>query len=271
MELFNATFMGEELNNLGFSRVMWHDFDRMPTADENINTIATSHLSTITKKLYVQKTVVIRLMNRGCTEDMQAKIARIRQVLQYKKGDLVLDRGIPVKTAGVYTYENWTSMTFKDATLDDVKFDMSGRITVAEVTFNVLDPIGYGGTDQTLYTVNARTITPTVIDLTSSDVQGTFNYQYPIYTITINTVTNGSNPSISLTNGVSTVTVSTTFTAADVLVLNSGTLEVTLNGNLIDFTGIVPSINITDAAITVSDTLTARNIDIDVLNTPRYI
>lgn len=271
MDLYGATFKGEELNNGEFSNLMWHDFDRMPTADENIESIAISNSSTITKKLYVQKTVVIRLMNRGCTEDMQAKVARIRQVLQFKKGDLVLDRGIPVKASGDYTYENWTSMTFKDATLNEVSFDMSGRITVAELTFNVLDPIGYGSTNQTLYTVSSKTTQPTAVDLTTSDIQGTFDVQYPVYTITINSVTNGSNPSISISNGMNSITISRTFVAADVLVINSETLEVTVNGDIVDFSGIMPSINLTDTLVTISDTFSARNINISIVNTPRYI
>lgn len=272
MELYDVSFNGFQLNNGDFSSVMIHDFDQMPNANKNIAPVSTSHFSLITSKYYVTKTVTITLLTRGCFDKISAKTAMIRKTLQGKYGELILHKYVPTLNSSVYEYNSWTSLKYKKATLDSIDFDTQGINSVVTAIFTVLTPIGAGGTDQTLYSGNV-TSTPLTVDLTMTDIQGTFDTQYPIYTLEFGIVITGSNPSISFSNEYNILTYSGEVSYGDTLVVDT-TLEnmgVYLNGEQVDFTGSFPTLNLSGSILSITDTYTSRDVDVTITNTPRYI
>lgn len=271
MNIDSVIFNGFELNDLSFTEgVQWHDFDRMPESDRSIATVTSANRSVATSIRWVQKTAAVRIFTRGCPKNvLDAHIGRIRQVLQ-NKGSLVVNKGVPVLDSGSYEYDQWTSLTYTDAILESVDFDTVGSTSIINIDFILLDPIAKGSTPQTVAS-GTHTTDTTIVDLSAIDLQGTFDNQFPVYTFTFNSVTNGANPSISITNGFTEITIANTFSPGDVLVVDTDNLLVTLNTLMIDFNGIFPNIQNTTQPLNITDTLTARNISYTIVTEPRYI
>ena len=271
MNIESVIFNGFQLNDPTFTEgVRWHDFDRMPDSNRSISAITSANRSVATDIRWVQKTASVRIFTLGCPKNvLDAHIGRIRQFLQ-NKGSLVVNKGVPVLDSGSYKYDQWTTLTYTDAILESVDFDTIGNGSVIDIQFILLDPIAKGGTPQTIAS-GTHTTDTTIIDLSAIDLQGTFDNQFPVYTFTFNSVTNGASPSISITNGFTDITISNTFTAGDVLVVDTDKLLVTLNTQLIDFSGIFPNIQNTSQPLNITDTLSARNISYTIVTEPRYI
>ena len=269
MDLYSVSFGGVQLNNSEFSKVMLHDFDQMPTITQNIAQVTSAHRSTITSKWYTGKTATIDLFARNCTAELQAKIARIRQVVQNRTGDLVLNRGVPKKESGAYVYDEWVEMTYEGATLSEAIFEIVGQTVVGTLTFALLNPIGLGET-QSLFTGTATT-NNTAIDLTTIDLQGTFNPQYPTITISVNNITRNAGQTLTITNQYNTLTYSGDLVAGDTLELNTYLATLTRNGNLVDYSGSIPTLPLVGQIFNIEDTYTSRNIGIVVTNRARYI
>lgn len=271
-ELLDLSFNGVSLQSITGGQVTDHNFDEMPEVSSSRSAVASAHRSITTGGFYVGKRAVVNIAVAGEFHELQAILARVRQLIQYKNRDLVLVRGVPVLSGGTYDLTNTTTITFKQANV--VSADMNhnaAKGTVITVEFMIDDPVGVGSDVQTLLAATGVTTASTSLDLSTIDIQGTFQEQYPIYEITINSVTNGANPSITIINGLSTIVISQSFVAADVLIVDTEKMRVTVNGELIDFTGSLPFIADIDSTIQIQNTFTARNIDIEVKNNPRYI
>ena len=222
---------------------------------------------------FITKRATVNLAVRGeDLHNLQAILGRIRQLTQYANRDVVLTFGVPINDAGDYDLTQTRTVTFHNANL--VAADMNhnaAKGTVITVEFMIDDPIGIGGTVQTIYTTTGKTTALTSIDLSAIDLQGTFQEQYPIYEITINSVTNGSTPSIEIENGLNVLTISGSVTAGDVIVIDTAALNVKVNDEMVDMSGSFPFITDTDSIIYIRDTFSARNLDIEVSHNPRYI
>lgn len=271
MDIYSIVFNGFQLNDLTYTKgVKWHDFDRMPDAQRSISPVTQANRSVATSDFWVQKSARVTILLVGCPKHvLDAYIGRVRQVLQ-NKGSLVLNKGIPTLVDGEYEYDDWTSLTYTEAILDNVTFDTEGMVSEVNIDFLILDPIGVGGTKQTIYS-GTMTSSPLNIDLSSLDIQGTFDNQFPVYTFTVNSITAGSSPSLSIYNGFNTITIDYAFTAGDVLVVDTDNLLVTLNNDLIDFNGVFPNIQNNTQPLVITDTFSARNITVLVEEYPRYI
>lgn len=97
--------------------------------------------------------------------------------------------------------------------------------------------------------------------------------QRPIITVTINAVTGGTNSelSIGITETSQTITVSRTYTAGDVLVINSENSMVTVNGTEVEFTGPILELDPGAYTLTYHDTFTTRDVDIRIDYHKRYL
>ena len=271
MDIYGISFNGYQLNINNYTDgVKWHDFDRMPDAERSISPVTSANRSVSTQERWVQKTAQIVILTKGCPKNvLDAHIARIRQVLQ-RKGSLVIQKGIPVLDGGSYEYDQYETLTYTSAVIESVEFDTQGNSSIVTIDVILLDPIAKGGTVQTLYT-GTHTTDSTIIDLSSVDIQGTLNVQYPVYTLTYNSVTLGANPSLSIYNGFNTITTEYAFGSGDELVIDTDKMLVTLNTSLIDFNGVFPNVSYNTPNLLITDTYDARNISVNVSNTPRYI
>lgn len=274
-DLLDVSFNGASLQEISGAQVTDHNFDEMPEIKSSRNPISSAHRSITTGSRFITKRATVNLAVRGeDLHNLQAVLGRIRQLTQYANRDVVLTFGVPINNAGDYDLDETRTVTFKNANL--VAADMNhnaAKGTVITVEFMIDDPIGVGGTPQTIYSTTGRTAALTTIDLSTIDLQGTFQEQYPIYEITINSVTNGSTPSIEIENGLNILTISQSVSGGDVIVIDTDpeTMSVKINGEMVDLSGSFPFIADPNSLIYIRDTFSARNIDIEVSNNPRYI
>ncbi len=273
-ELLDVSFNGVSFQSVTGGQVTDHDFDEMPEIRSSQNAISSAHRSITTGHYFITKQASVNIAVSGEFHELQAILARLRQLIQYKNRDLVLTRGVPVLVSGVYDLSDTTEITFRSANV--VAADMNhnaARTTVITVQFTIDDPVGIGSDVQTLLNSSGVTAATTSINLASIDLQGTFQEQYPLFEITVNSITNGSNPTIEIENGLNLVTIAQALTAGDVLrvVTDPDTMRVSLNNELIDFSGSFPFIADPTSVIYIRDTFSARNLDIEVKTDPRYI
>lgn len=268
-QLYSVKFGNIELNNSEFSKIAIHDFEAMPQITRNISQVTSAHRSVVTSRWFTSKKVTITLYTSDCTTELQAKIARIRQVLQKKTDSLQLNRGLPVLSSGNYEYNQWKVLTYLKATLDTVDFTVNGRIMTADISFTILDPVGISDELQTIFSSNGVTVATTSINVPLID--GTFEVQYPVYRITVNSITQGTNKSIAINNQFNTLTYTGDLVAGDVLELDTYSASLTRNGNLVDYSGSIPTLPLTQSLVDITDTYTSRNIDILITNQARYI
>lgn len=271
-ELLDLSFNGVSFQSITGGQVTDHNFDEMPEIRASQNAVSAAHRSVTAGRFFITKRASVNIAVQGELHELQAILGRIRQLIQYKNKNLVLTRGVPVLTGSGYDLSQTTDITFKQANVVAANLrPNSSKTSVITVEFTLDDPIGIGSNTQTLLSSTGVTSASTSIDLSTIDLQGTFQEQYPVYKITINSLTNGSSPSITIVNGITTITIAQQFAAGDILIVDTDLMKVTLNGELIDFTGGLPFIADPDATITISNTLSARNLNIEVKTNPRYI
>lgn len=271
-ELLDLSFNGVSFQSITGGQVTDHNFDEMPEIRASQNAVSAAHRSVTAGRFFITKRASVNIAVQGELHELQAILGRIRQLIQYKNKNLVLTRGVPVLTGSGYDLSQTTDITFKQANVVAANLrPNSSKTSVITVEFTLDDPIGIGSNTQTLLNSTGVTSASTSIDLSAIDLQGTFQEQYPVYKITINSLTNGSSPSITIVNGITTIAIAQQFAAGDILIVDTDLMKVTLNGELIDFTGGLPFIADPDATITISNTFSARNLNIEVKTNPRYI
>lgn len=271
-ELLDLSFNGVSLQSITGGQVTDHNFDEMPEIRASQNAVSAAHRSITAGRFFITKRASVNIAVQGEFHELQAILGRVRQLIQYKSRDLVLTRGVPVLDEGAYDLTQTTDITFKSANVvAAVLRPNSAKQSVITVEFTLDDPVGIGSDVQTLLSSTGVTTGTTSLDLSTLEIQGTFLEQYPIYTITVNSITNGSNPTLSILIGITEIEIQQALTADDVLVIDTDAMDVRLNGELIDFTGGLPFIADPAATIQVTDTFSARNIDIEVKINPRYI
>lgn len=271
-ELLDVSFNGVSLQTIAGAQITDHDFDEMPEIRSSKNPISSAHRSITAGRYFVTKRARVNFAVAGEMREQQAILGRIKQLTQYKNRDVVLTFGVPVNAGASYDLTETRTVTFKDVNLVDADFNHNAaRVRVITVEFAIDDPIGIGGTPQTLFSNADVTTASTTIDLSALDLQGTFQEQYPIFTIIVDSITNGSTPSFKIVNGLSELTISQEIFAGDELVIDTDAMKVTLNDELIDFAGNLPLITDPESDIILSNTFTARNLNIEVKINPRYI
>lgn len=105
------------------------------------------------------------------------------------------------------------------------------------------------------------------------NVGGSAEWQVPIITYTINSVTGGTGATVSIGNNDTgqQINITRDWVAGSVIVINSRTGDVTVNGAPADYTGAIPQWRPGIGYIAYSDTFTARNISGNVRVTQRYV
>ena len=271
-ELLDVSFNGKSFQSVSGGQITDHDFDEMPDIRASQSAVSSAHRSLTAGRHFVSKRARVNIAVHGEFHELQAILARFRQLIQYKNRDLVLTRGVPILSGSTYDLTDTTTITFQNANV--VAADMNhsaNKGTVITIEFLLDDPVGIGSDVQTIYSNAANTAASTTIDLSAIDLQGTFQEQYPIYTIIVNSITAGSAPQFKIVNGLSEIIITQALVAGDVLVIDTDEMRVTVNDELIDFAGNLPFIADPESDIILSNTFTARNLNIGVKINPRYI
>lgn len=130
----------------------------------------------------------------------------------------------------------------------------------------ICQPFGY---DTASINVSSDDVTSAskVVDMT---IEGTYK-PLPIITITFDAESGASAVAITSDFTGDTITITQGFNAGDVLIINTETHKVTLNGTQIDFAGPIPEFGLGDGSVTVVVDRTSATYDFDLDYTPRYL
>lgn len=95
----------------------------------------------------------------------------------------------------------------------------------------------------------------------------------PVITLTLNSGTGLTSTYMEITNPASgkTLRVTRTWTAADVLVIDTENKTVKVNGTDVDYTGVFPSWAPTDTQLQYADTFTTRNVTMNMVYKKRWL
>ena len=158
------------------------------------------------------------------------------------------------------------------ATVNGLTIDRPGGLQFANFTIEFLctQPFGQATSTTSALSASART-SGSYTD--AHTFVGTAPYQLPVWTITVNSITDGDNYMFvgNSANGQGITITGVTFAAADEVVIDCLNRTVKVNDVEVDFFGAFPEFEPGDQNLLYSDNFTARNIDIDVDYYPLYL
>lgn len=235
--------------------------NRFPNRTLNSNQVANSDKSVMNAAYYKDKKInVLAEIGRDTRQLLDASIDILYGILQVAEAALNADVGLGTRT--------WT------ATLDNVTIsDQAGGHCSLDIEFQCSTPFGQDTTSTQLFDTSltgATSNTPFVVG-------GTAYWQQPQITITLSALTGGTNKVVTVGNTSigQAVSITRTWTAGDVIVIDSILKKVTVNGVEVAFTGAIPEwqggITPLAGSMDYSDTLTTRTRRMVGLYFKRYV
>lgn len=229
----------------------------IPNRDLKMGKVARADKSVLTSAEYGSKEIVFEGLVSGTTgrSNTELVIASMLSLLQEPNKELRFERfGFDI----TYT-----------ATLSGYTTDFKGGNCIFSLTFIATDPLAYENT-------NTQLIQPTNIVASTNTsaivVDGSYKAA-PVFTITISSVTGTSSSYITINNNStgSGITVTRTWSAGEILIINCLTRKVTVSGVEVAFTGLFPSFNIGSSNVGYIDNFTARSVVLSAVYQRRYV
>lgn len=255
--MFNTSvfFNNFDLSGLPCVTIYNYNVTDLPTRNLTASKLARANRSLLTSAEYSTKNVTVEGYVGGTdAADQQDNFDRLKGYVQDVEGVIRVKQGdSDVEYVG---------------TLNGLTKEYNGPLLKVTLTFQCSNPIGKDATGRQLFSP----VTITTSTLTKSfQVDGSFAAA-PRFTFIINSVTGGTSKSISLLNASNSkgIRVTRTWTAGDILAINSDTFEVIVNGNPTDFSGQFPTFSPGNRSLQYIDDFTARNITLSSLYTRQY-
>ncbi len=236
------------LSTLDGISVYNHDFISMPKRVLNYSKLARADRSVLTSAEYSEKTVTIQGI--ACTDtksNTELAFETLKGILQIPDGTLRVEQaGSQVEYIG---------------TLNGISKQYFGNKLKFTLSFLCTNPIGNDRLVSTLLSVT-NTLATQTWPLT---VLGSFKAR-PNIKITFNSLTGGTNKTVSVLNADSGqgIAVTRTFAASDILDINVRDNSVTFNGSEIDYDGVFPTFFPGQRSFQYIDDLTTRNVSIEL-------
>lgn len=234
-------------------RILGLDPYKPPKRKLFIADIIQSNRSKVSSGFFNEKLINIRIdISRASRNLLQGSIDTLMSNIQGVEKSLIVPQN--------FAFRRYT------ATYEDIVITNDGGSYIeATLVFRCSDRFGYD-TAKTLL-LNNTTITNNfrIITLTTN-IDGSARYQAPVITITVNSVTNGGTPTITVgnANNGQVLTVSRTWAAGDLLIIDAANRTVQVNGIDVAYTGALPTWLKGGAVLSYSDGLTARNLTLKV-------
>lgn len=246
----------------------------------------------------------INLQDNGITTTAidiysSAPIVNQLEAVAFDDGGVLVRKRLDSKTINVSGYLRESTNSDLDDTIDffhaslnkkskflDVDYGSSTRRYVATpenvivtrprglnyATFDIqfIVPSGVGQDVDTTELLNDNTTTSNV-DF-GFTVDGSYKAE-PLIEVTINSVTDGTGGTVTLTNTATleSVAIDADYTAGDLLEVDTENKEIRINGGVVDYTGRIPFWTPGGGFINYTDTFSARDTDIVMTYTKRYI
>lgn len=245
--IYRVSFAGNVLNDIPGVIVHYHNFTDLPDREITMSKLARRDLSIITSAEYSSKPLTIQLkVCSGGRSDTEATIRQLKSLIQSVNAPVIaLQGGLEIR----YT-----------ATLRSFSTTWIGGAT-AMVTIGLIasDPIGYETSTTELLDVNTTASTANF----SQVIGGSYTIQ-PIFTVTVNDVTDGTASIITIRNAKTGQGISVTrdWIDDDILSINSATKQISVNGDPVDFTGLFPTFSTGTQIVGYVDNFGDRDVNI---------
>lgn len=255
--MFNTSvyFNNFNLGSLQGVYIVNYNVTDMPARNLNISKLARRNRSLLTSAEYAQKDVTVEGFVGGDNWIVQQQnFDRLKSHIQDVEGIIRVVQG--------------TSAVEYTGTLNGISKNRLGPNLGFTLTFKCANPIGRDFSSQSLFT--PTTITTSTISKPLL-IEGTFDAE-PRFNITINSVTGGTNKSISLLNAATGkgIKITRNYVAGDIISIASDTMEVVANTQLADFKGQFPQFPPGARTLQYIDDFTARNVTITATYNRRY-
>lgn len=236
--------------------VIAHNPYKFPNRKLNVQKIGNTDRSALTSAYYEDKKINVTVeIGRDTRELLDDSIDALNLILQEEEAALITNYGSGSR--------QWT------ATLSNIGYsDVKGGHATLDLEFEMADPIGTA-------TASTPLFSNTVTDNTTGGsfiVAGTAKWQKPLITITYSALTGGTNKTVTVSNGSTgqAVSVTRTWTAADVLIIDATTGKVSVNGTEVAFSGAIPEWKPGTGTLVYTDNLTTRTRATNALYYKRY-
>lgn len=254
----SPTFAGYDLEaNVPGLKVVSTDPYRFPTRALITSRIANTDKSVTSSANYTDKKLNVTVeIGRDTRELLEASLDTLNSILQGHEQALV----VPWATST----RQWL------ATLDNIAAtDVLGGHGTFDLEFECADPIGSDVTSTQLFSNNLTGSSNTV----TFTVGGTCEWQQPIITITFSALTGGTTKAVTIGNSATgqSVSVTRTWAAADILIINATTKKITVNGTEVQGVGAIPEWAPGAGSMDYSDTLTTRTRQTTAIYYKRYV
>lgn len=252
----SVRFAGNDLSLIQGVDLYNHEFNDLPVRELKTYKLARRDKSITTSSEYSTKTIPVYLdVCSGSRADTEDTLTFLKSLLQPQNASLaVLQGGVETE----YT-----------ATMNEFNKEWLNSRCIVTILFLASDPIGREVQSQVFASLPAITTSSAAQSIT---VNGSAT-AYPVFTVTINSVTGGTSKSITVGNGLTNqgITITRTWTATDVLQIDSENMEATVNGALVDFTGMFPQFPAGSQQVTYMDDFTTRSVSLTATYQPRLV
>lgn len=253
-----ASFNGSDFaSSVPGLRILSTDPYRFPNKDLDISQLANADKSVTVAAFFKDKKINVRIeIGRDTRELLDDSIDTLNGILREREAALVLSVGSSTR--------QWTA-TFANMSFSDVQ----GGHAVIELEFQASDPLGSDVNTTQLFSTALTGAT----SATNFIVGGTAKWQRPVITITISALTGGTAKLVSVGNAATgqQVNITRTWTAGDILIIDSKLKKVTVNGTEVAFTGAIPEWAPGSGTMDYSDNLTTRTRTMVGVYYKRYI
>jgi phage-related protein len=200
--------------------------NKFPNRTLTVGQLSNADKSVQSSAFYKDKKInVIVEIGRNTRELLDDSVDILYSILQNEEATLIMSVGSGTR--------QWT------ATLSNITItDMVGGHATFDIEFQCSDPIGIDTASTNLFSTALTNSSST----TNFVLGGTAKWQQPVITITFSALTGGTAKIVTVGNSATgqTVSITRTWVAGDVLVIDSKLKKVTVNGTEVAFTGAIP-------------------------------
>lgn len=235
------------------------DHYSLPTKDVPLYALAFANKSSIPWTNYPSKGIRVDGYIFCDTDDsLEAKIDLFKSYLTAQDANLDID------------YDSTVRRYIATVNRCDIKRTISSKAANFTLEFICTQPFGVETTSTELVDEPAYTSATDTYPLT---IEGTAPFQYPIITITLNTVT-GTDGYVQISNdnnGQEMLIYGADLVDDDVIIIDTFNRTVTVNGNPVDYLGTFLELERGSQSITYTDGFATRNVDIYIEYYKRYL
>lgn len=255
---YPAMFNGAELTSISGLTILATNPYLMPKRKLTMANLSQSNNAKVSSAFYNEKNILVRVgITRTTRALLEASLDSLWIILDLIEGELIINQGI---TRRLYYATLSDSIVSKDG----------GSYIEMDLIFSCSDRFGYDLASTLLLQVSGATAAVRTDTVT---VSGSAPWQVPVITLTYTAITGGTTKKVTIGNSGTRqeVSIVRTWTAGDVVAIDSFNKTVKVNGAIVDFTGAIPEWAPGTGFLHYSDEFTTRTYSSTTNYVKRYV